>query len=588
MAQVIENVPILDTYGPRHFSNPWSPFPATLPGQQETTLPVIDAKGDEVAYPRLSASELCELAGFGETCSFCQGENLVQAGEPASGSYVLVSGSANVIDTSNGNRRIFTRYGAGCFTGDVYVLTNRSSVVTIEAATDIESIRFSPAKIRELIVRKPHLGDRFWRAFQRRRQLLLASDFRGLSVFGTSRDPATLEVAELLTRNMVPYEWLDIEVRENRARLIEVKPDATCFPVIAHGSRFLFQNPTLVQLAEYLGIRRGMGNREFDVVILGAGPSGLGAAVHASSEGLSTLVLDAIGPGGQAGASSQIENYAGFPGGVSGSELANLTYLQALKFGAEFAAPCTVSQIERRSNSTYMVRTVEGDAIIARTIIIAVGVSYRHLDVDGLKGLYGAGVYHSATAVEALRCKAGQVHVVGAGNAAGQAAMFLSQYVNRVSLIVRSNDLRKSMSSYLAERVLANRQVVIRYGAEVTSVRGDECLAAISYRSESGEVVHEESSALFIFVGARPRTDALPSALGRDQGGFLLTGAAASKRPEWKESRCPSSLETTLPGVFAAGDCRSGATKRVAAAIGDGALAVNCVHEFLSQMPKPT
>ena len=568
-------------YPPGSFSNPWSPFPDSVRDVRMSLLPVLDSALDEVAYPYLSDDQVLDVAAFGETCSFMKGECLVQTGEQHFSCYVLLSGTASVLDDSSGERRVFTRYGTGCFTGDVYFLTDRRSIVTIEAEADIEAIRLTAQAFRKLLVRKPQLGDLFWKAFQRRRELLQASHFRGLSIFGTSQDRSTLDVAELLTRNMVPYEWLDTGNPENNLRLAKIRPLTTSYPVVAHGNEFLFEAPTLVQLAEYLGLRRRIVRKEYDVVILGAGPSGLGAAVHASSEGLSTLVLDAIGPGGQAGASSQIENYAGFPGGVSGSELANLTYLQALKFGAEFVAPGTVSEIEQLTGRLYRVRTVEGDSVIARTIILAVGVSYRHLEIEGLKDLYGAGVYHAATIVEALRCKGGQVHVVGGGNSAGQAAMFLSQHVDRVCLIVRSTDLRKSMSSYLCERLLANEKVSILYESEVIAVEGLKCLSAISYRSQSGEMIRESTSALFIFVGAKPRTDALPQALGKDNSGFIITGPAASKSPEWKEARCPCSLETTLPGIFAAGDCRSGTTKRVASAIGDGALAVSCVHEFL-------
>jgi len=568
-------------YSSGTFSNRWSSFPDSIPGLQKPQLTVLDSALDEVAYPHLTADQIFDVAAFGESCSFVKGEGLVHTGEQHFSSYILLSGTARVLDDSSGERMVFIRYGAGCFTGDVYFLTDRRSIVTIEAEVDIEAIRLTAHAFRRLFVRKPQLGELFWKAFQRRRELLKTSHFRGLSVFGPSQDRSTLDVAELLTRNMVPYEWLDTGNPENNVRLSKIRPSTKSYPVVARGNEFLFEAPSLVQLAEYLGLRRRIVHREYDVVILGAGPSGLGAAVHASSEGLSTLVLDAIGPGGQAGASSQIENYAGFPGGVSGSELANLTYLQALKFGAEFVVPSTVSEIDQLPGRRYRVRTVEGDSIIARTIILAVGVSYRHLEIEGLKDLYGAGVYHAATIVEALRCKGGQVHVVGAGNSAGQAAMFLSQHVDRVSLIVRSNDLRKSMSSYLSERLLANEKVNISYDSEVIAVEGQKCLSAISYRSQSGEIVRQNTSALFIFVGAKPRTDALPRTLGKDDSGFLITGAAASKSPQWKEARCPCSLETTLPGIFAAGDCRSGTTKRVASAIGDGALAVSCVHEFL-------
>jgi thioredoxin reductase (NADPH) len=316
-------------------------------------------------------------------------------------------------------------------------------------------------------------------------------------------------------------------------------------------------------------------------VILGSGPSGLGAAVYASSEGLSTLVLDALGPGGQAGSSSKIENYAGFPNGLSGRELAQLSYLQALKFGAEFVAPSHVANLRRSGEGLYEIETSEGDSVLGKTVIIATGVSYRLLDVAGLDGLRGSGVFYNATKIEATLCEDHPVHVIGAGNSAGQAAMFLSQFARSVTLVVRGNDLRKSMSSYLSDRVVVNERIKIAYQTQVSAAEGSGRIEAVQLRDDQGNVRREKTSGLFIFIGAKPRTDFLPAEIARDDKGFVLTGAAVADLKAWTEKRLPCALETTWPGVFASGDCRSGTTKRVAFAIGDGALAVTCVHDFL-------
>jgi thioredoxin reductase (NADPH) len=582
MSQLIEDNDIERGQENEQYAYPW-PIRSSLDRRPpKSPQPGFDSALDQIAYPHLSQEQLSEISTLGARCSFSKGELLVRTGEQRFGCFVLLSGEATVVYLSTCERRVFTRYGAGCFTGDCYLLTKRRSIVTIEAETDIEALRLEAAQIRELMVRKPLLGELFWKAFQRRRELLMNSRFRGLSVLGSGQDRGTLAIAEFLTKNMVPHECIDISNPQDRGCLQNIAADYKDCPVVLQGNEFLFQKPTLPLLAEYLGIRHRIAGAEYDVVILGAGPSGLGAAVHASSEGLSTLVLDAVGPGGQAGASSQIENYAGFPGGVSGSELANLSYLQAMKFGAEFVAPGTVSTIESLSSGNYLVKTVEDDEIIARTIILAVGVSYRDLDIEGLNELYGAGVFHAATHVEAVRCKGGHVHVVGAGNSAGQAAMFLSQHADRVSLIVRSTDICQSMSSYLTDRLQANGKVIIRYGAEMIGIEGTNCISSVSYRNHNGEIMRERSSGLFIFIGAKPRTDLFPSALSRDKNGFVITGPAALNSAEWREGRDPLALETTLPGIFAAGDCRSGTTKRVASAIGDGALAVSCVHQYLS------
>ncbi len=547
----------------------------------------LDHRSDLVAYPCLESHQIADAAEFGDACSFRKGEHLVRTGENPFNCFVLLSGSACVLDFTAGTRRVFTRYGAGYFTGDVHLFTGRRALITIEAETDIEAIRLTPQKLREIFTSRPLLGEILWKAFQRRRELLSSSHFRGLTVFGAREDSVTHELVEMLSRNMVPHEWLDVSMPENEARLVACGLRKGHCPAVVHGSEVLFERPTRVQVSEYLGLRRKVSGRHYDVAILGAGPSGLGAAVNAAAEGLSTLVLDTVGPGGQAGASSQIENYAGFPAGVSGRELANLTYMQALKFGAEFVSAATVQALERRPDGTYAVKTREGDSVSAGAVILAFGVSYRLLAVEGVSSHYGAGVYYSATMIEALRCKGGHVHIVGAGNSAGQAAMFLSQHVSRVTLIVRSSDLRNSMSDYLVRRLLANTKVDVLYRTQVTSVEADSYLRAVSVTHADGSQSRFASSGLFVFTGAEPRTASLSPQLATDAKGFVLSGAAVSKLPGWRETRCPLPLETSLPGVFAAGDCRSGSAKRVSSAIADGALAVASIHEHLARSRQP-
>ena len=292
------------------------------------------------------------------------------------------------------------------------------------------------------------------------------------------------------------------------------------------------------------------------------------------------MVLDGLGPGGQAGSTSRIENYAGFPDGISGRDLAHLTYLQALKFGADFHVPSTVTSLERRSNGLYRARTLERDYVLGRSVIVAAGVSYGLLDVKGLEKLRGSGVYYSATNVESRLCRSSAVHVVGGGNSAGQAAMFLSQSGDDVSLLVRGPDLRK-MSSYLSQRVLANPKIRVRYNIEVVGIEGVDQICGVHVREPNGEIKEEFTSGLFVFIGAKPRTDFLPASIVRNDQGYLLTGQEVSALPVWKEPRSPCTVETSLPGVFAAGDCRSGSPKRVAFAIGDGATAVSSVHKFI-------
>jgi thioredoxin reductase (NADPH) len=542
----------------------------------------FDPLSDKLAYPHLSEAELADVVPFGERCSFEKDQALFSAGDYPFNSHVILSGRVRIVDISTGEHVVFVRYGAGYFTGDIDLLTRRPSVVSCEAETDVEAIRLTPSQLRNMFTRKPQLGEKFWKSFQRRRELLLVSKFRGLTIYGKKDDRATLDTVELLFRNSVPHEWMDTSVEENRLKLQQIQQDVRSFPLVAHGSRVLFEAPSRAQLADYLRLRRNLPNTIYDVLILGAGPAGLGAAVYAASEGLSSLVLDALGPGGQAGSTSRIENYAGFPDGISGRDLAHLVYLQALKFGADFHVPSTVSDLDYRSDGLYRVRTVEGDYILGRTVIIATGVSYGFLDVEGLESLQGAGVYYSATNVEARLCRSSVAHVVGGGNSAGQAAMFLSQTADEVSLLVRGSNLRK-MSSYLSDRLLANKKVRIRYDTKVVGVEGVEHICAVRIREPNGEIKEELTAGLFVFIGAKPRTDFLPQAIARDEKGFLLTGPEVALLRAWKELRPPCTVETSLPGVFAAGDCRRGTAKRVAFAIGDGASAVTSVHNFLGR-----
>ena len=547
----------------------------------EMMEPQFGFLANKTGFPCLSESEVAEAARFGEQCSFRENEVLYSAGDRPFDSYTVLSGRVRIIDTSTGKRVCFLRYGAGNFTGDIDLFTGRSSVITVEADTDVQAIRMKPADLREMFVKKPALGERYWKAFQEQRQLLLQSRFRGLSIYGNRNDKRTIEAVELLYRNCVPHVWYDTTLPENASKLREIKGDVHSYPVVAHGSSFVCECATRAQLADLVGLRRRLPPRTYDVVIVGAGPAGLGAAVAAASDGFSTLILDSTGPGGQAAASSRIENYAGFPDGIGGRELAHMSYLQALKFGADFVAPTNIARLERTDGGLLRLEGSEGDYVLGRTVIIATGVRYNSLNIEGLGRLAGLGVFYSATKIEALVCKERHVHIIGAGNSAGQAAMFLSQFTPHVSLIVRGHSLQKSMSSYLSERVLANDRIKIRYSTNVIKVEGDAYIDAVYLRNAENEVIREPTCGLFIFIGAKPRTEFLPEAVARDAQGFILTGDSVAGLAQWTERRAPFAAETSLAGVFACGDCRSCTTKRVAFAIGDGSLAEKCVDEFL-------
>jgi thioredoxin reductase (NADPH) len=579
-----ENVPDLS----RPAVPPPGPDPSGSPlgsGEEPATRWPTDPLADESAYPRLTAEELEKVARYGEPCTFRPDEALFTAGKYPFDSYVILSGSVRVVDVSSGSRVIFVRYGRGYFTGDIDLLTGRASVVTCEAdGVEVEAILLRLVDLRRMFTELPVLGAKFWKSFQRRRVRLLASPFRGLTVYGPQSDTRTLEAVELLFRNSVPYHYLPTDSGSKRVEFAELLDGTPAYPVVARGREILFQAATRHQLADHLRLRRPLPQPAYDVVILGAGPAGLGAAVYAASEGRKTVVLDALGPGGQASSTSRIENYAGFPDGISGQKLGHLMFLQALKFGADFQVPATVSSLQADGEGGYAVLTTEGDEVAGRAVIAAPGVTYRFLDVDG-RGFLGAGIYYSATSIQAAACRGRPVHVVGGANSAAQAAMFLSETASHVTLLVRGANLSAEMATYLSERLTTNPNVEIRFDGEVVGVRGADRLETVTIRGRSGETTEEATCGLFVFIGATPRTDFLPEGATRDKKGFLLTGPELGPHCGWSEDRPPYPGETSMPGLFAAGDCTRGPSKRVASAIGDGAEAIASIHRFLDGLP---
>jgi thioredoxin reductase (NADPH) len=341
----------------------------------------------------------------------------------------------------------------------------------------------------------------------------------------------------------------------------------------------------VTRLAECLGLKRQIRTEPFDLVIVGAGPAGLAAAVCGASEGLATIVLDRFGPGGQAGTSSRIENYMGFPAGLTGADLANRGYLQALKFGAELVAPVDVRSMTCEDRVHRLVLD-DGQVVSGRTVLIATGATYQRLPVAGCERWEGAGIYYSCTSVHARSCRDGRAAVVGGGNSAGQAVMFLAEHTAGATLLLRGGDLRKSMSDYLARRIEGHRKIQVLRHVEVDAIEGDGAVTGLRLRHvQDGSAPKLECSALFVFIGAKPRTGWLPPSIAVDSKGFILTGADAARSDRWPLiDREPCTVETTCPGVFAAGDVRSGTTKRVAFAVGDGVLAVTCAHRVLAEI----
>ena len=542
-----------------------------------------DVEREAVAFPKLDAAEIEAARQCGASQVYHAGDYLYRSGDQPVDCYVLASGDIEIVDPTGDEERILVRYGAGSFTGEISVLTLRPSVAACRALTRCEAIRLSAPQMRYLMIKCPSLGEKWIPALLRRRELMESAGFEGLRVFGERSDRATLHLREFLHRNGVLHHWLDTADPVIAKTAASLGPTPLHYPLVTCSRHIVLQNPTLPELAGHTGILRHIPEGVFDTVIIGAGPAGLGAAVYAASEGLRTLVLDNMGPGGQAGSSARIENYAGFPAGLSGHDLALRTYVQALKFGATFSAPHVVSSVECMDKGLHEVRTAEGIVVPTKTVIVATGVSYRTMGVSGLSALRGCGVYYAATQIEAMLCQDRPVHIIGAGNSAGQAAMYLSKFTRKVNLVVRGGSLGKTMSTYLSERVESHPLINIRLHTELRIVEGTTSLEKVHLENTTtGETTVEDSCGVFIFIGATPCTGFLGEDVHKDENGFVVTGNDLLASGKWPlRDRPPQPLESSCPGIFVAGDCRSRTTKRVAFAVGDGALAVTCVHDLL-------
>ncbi len=539
------------------------------------------------AFPTLSDMALDELGPCAqiEPRDFADGETLVHPGQRDFPMYVVLSGAIDVIDCTSGEPRVLVSHHRGQFTGDVSHLTGSAAILGAVARGNLRAYEIPRPLIGQLLNRCPNLSDLVMQAFIARRQLLHQSpDFTGLRVVGSRYSQDTFRVREFLARNRVPFTWTDVETDPGVEELLKqfgVTVDET--PIVACAFKMVLRNPSNQELAEVLGIRQATQCALYDFAVVGAGPAGLAAAVYAASEGLKTIVLENSAPGGQAGSSMRIENYLGFPMGITGEELTGRAALQAQKFGARInvASPTRSLTFE----NGYPILHLEDDSYLAaRRLLVATGAQYNRLEVPGCSQFEGAGVYYAATPIEAQMCQGTEVLVVGGGNSAGQAAVFLSQQVRKVHLLIRGDDLYKNMSSYLVHRIEQTPNIELRCSSQIREMCGNGHLDEVEiHNSKSGECHRIRTPAVFSFIGATPRTDWLPDEIERDPRGFLRTGPELAASPSWALKRQPYLLETSHPGVFAAGDVRSGSAKRVAAAVGEGAMAVQLVHQYLSQ-----
>ncbi len=539
------------------------------------------------AFPRLDAAQLAALGRCPLTKlrRYRHGERLFEVGDHNLNFFVIKSGEVEIRDEADEPPETVALLGPGEFTGDVSQLTGGPAVVTAAARGDCDAYEVTRGGLRLLLNDHPYLGDLIVQAFLARRQLLReAGSFTSLRVIGSRSSKDTFRVRDFLARNGVAFLWLDLDSDPEARRLLErFGAGEADTPVVACGRRGVLRNPSDRTLAEALGLCQPLEETLYDMIVVGAGPAGLAAAVYGASEGLRTLVLERTGPGGQAGRSMRIENYLGFAAGVTGMQLADRAVVQANKFGACMPVPTPVSGLSFDGRDPVL-HLDEGETVKARCLLIATGADYRRLDVEGCEPLEGRGVYYAATPLEAQMCQGSEVVVVGGGNSAGQGAVFLAGEVRRVYLVIRGDSLYDNMSDYLARRIEDTPNIEVLLNTEVRRMSGEGFLRAVELVDrKTGEARTIETPALFSFIGATPRTDWLPPEIERDDKGFVRTGLDLSPSCH-EDGRQPFLLETSRPGVFAAGDVRSGSVKRVASAVGEGAMAVQFVHAYLKQM----
>ena len=550
---------------------------------------LIPAAREEEMFPTLTPEQLERLAAQGQRRSVGAGEVLHEGSEHVSRFFVLVRGQIEILAGEDFGERVVVLSRPGQFTGELNVLSGRRGFVRVRAATDSEVAEVDREHLLSIVQTDDELSGILMRAFILRRVELIARGLGDVVLIGSTHSAGTLRVQEFLTRNSHPYTYVDLERSPDVQSLLDrFHVTVADIPVLICRSDVVLKNPTNAEVAACLGFNEAIDQAQVrDLVIVGAGPSGLAAAVYGASEGLDVLVVEATSPGGQAGSSSKIENYLGFPAGVSGQELAGRAYVQAQKFGAEVLIAKGATQLSC-SRKPYAIDLDEGVRVPGRTVIIATGAAYRKLTVENLAAFEGAGVYYGATFVESRLCKGEDVIVVGGGNSAGQAAVFLSRTARHVYMLVRSSGLADSMSRYLIRRIERSPNIELLTQTEIVGLAGDDHLDQVRWRTRGKD--RDETHGVrhvFVMTGAVPATKWLDGCVALDGGGFIKTGPdltpADLEAARWPLARPPHLLETSLPGVFAVGDVRRGSMKRVASAVGEGSTAVAFVHQALKE-----
>jgi thioredoxin reductase (NADPH) len=542
----------------------------------------------EHVFPRLTTAQMDRVAAVGHLRRMEKGEVLLEMGESGR-IFVVTAGSVETVRMVGDVEEIIVTHGAGSFTGEIAVLSGSRGLARNRAREAGEVIEVDRTRLMALVQTDSELSDILMRAFIFRRLEMIARGSGDLVLLGSRHSAGTLRIKEFLTRNGQPLTYIDLEQDADVQDLLDrFHVDVADIPVLIFGDRGVLHNPTNEKIAECLGLNAPVDSAQVrDAIIVGAGPAGLAAAVYGASEGLDVLVVESTAPGGQAGASSRIENYLGFPTGISGQDLAGRAYNQAQKFGAQV----TVAKKARAllcKRRPFSIELEDGSTVSARTIIIATGASYRKLAVHDLARFEGVGVYYAATAMEAQLCRGEDVIVVGGGNSAGQAAVFLAQSVRRVYMLVRAGGLAETMSRYLIRRIEQSPSIELRTRTEIVALEGGDRLEGVRLRNNQTVAVERRAVGhVFVMTGAEPATRWLADCVVVDGKRFVKTGTNLSRDElravGWPLTRAPHHLETSLPGVFAVGDVRSGNQKRVASAVGEGSTAIALVHQVLKE-----
>ncbi len=540
-------------------------------------------------FPILTADQLQRLHAHGRVRHVPAGETIIGIGQPSPPFFALRSGTLEVVQPSRTGSVVLVTHQPGEFTGEVSLLSGRPSLVDVRTASDADVIEVQRADLLSIVQSDSELSEILMRAFLLRRAVLLARKAGDVLLIGSDHSARTLEVKEFLTRNGHPYTHMDLDRHEDvQALLDQFKVTDDDMPVVIGPGDAVLRNPSNREIAAKLGLNESLDQTQLrDLVIVGAGPGGLAAAVYAASEGLDVVVLEANVPGGQSGTSSRIENYLGFPNGISGQDLTDGAYHQAQKFGAKVIVANGATRLACDSKP-YVVHLEDGTRIQTKAVIVATGARYREPDIANLDQFKNAGVYYGATFLERQLCEAQEVVIVGGGNSAGQAAVFLSQTARRVHMLIRSEGLKATMSRYLIRRIEESPRITIHTHTEIESLDGVGQLDKVTWvnRRTSERETHNIGH-VFMMTGAKPATDWLAGCIALDSREFIKTGSeltpADLEAAYWPLMRPPHLLETSVPGVFAVGDVRGGSTKRCASAVGEGAIAVALVHQVLQE-----